>query len=78
MKIYNIKDTGKLLDRLAECNGNVELVNREGCHFTLIKNDRRNIKNVVSSFSGEGLSEMELNFSRPEDSVSMMEYLVAM
>ncbi len=78
MKIYNIKDAKRFLDRLAECKGDVELINREGRHFTLIRNEYENIKNITSTFSDGNIIEMELNFSKQDDAVSMMKYLMAM
>ena len=78
MKIYNIKDTGRFFDRLTKCDGDVELVNKEGMHISLIDNDHKNLDTVAASYADGKINEIELCFLKPQDSVRMLEYLVAM
>lgn len=78
MKIYNIQDTREFFNRLTKCKGDVEVVNKQGMHLSLVDNDRKQLETVAASYADGKISEIELYFLKPEDSVMMLEYLAAM
>ena len=77
MKIYNIKDAKRFFEKLAKCDGDVEVVNEKGMHISLFDNDRKNLETVAASYAKGKIDELELCFVKPKDSIMMLEYLVA-
>lgn len=78
MKIYNIKDTNGFFNRLTKCKSNVEVVNKNGMHLSLVGKNSKQLDTVAASYSDGKIGEVELLFREPEDSVMMLEYLAAM
>ncbi len=78
MKIYNIKDTNRFFKKLANCNDEVEIVNDEGLHISLLDNDHRGLDIISASYAKGKIDEIELIFIDPRDQVMIMEYLAAM
>ena len=78
MKIYNIQDTNRFFNRLAKCEGGVEVVNKDGMHFSLVDKDHRNLDTIAASYAEGKINEIELSFINPKDSVMMLDYLAAM
>ncbi len=78
MKIYNIQDTKVFFNRLTKCKGDVEIVNKQGMHLSLVDNNHKQLDTVAASYADGKINEIELFFLKPEDSVMMLQYLVAM
>lgn len=47
-------------------------------HLSLVDNERKQLETVAASYAEGKISEIELYFFKPEDSVMMLEYLAAM
>ncbi len=74
MKIYNIENTGNFFKTLSECEGNVEIVNKNGKHIAL-KDENLN---VLKSVYTDTIKELEINFSDGQDAVKMFQFLTGM
>ncbi len=78
MKIYNIKDTKAFFNRLTRCKGDVEIVNKQGMHLSLVDNNHKQLDTVAASYADGKINEIELFFLKPEDAVMMLQYLASM
>ena len=78
MKVYNIQDTNAFFNRLARCEGDVEVVNKQGMHLPLIDNNHKQLDTIAASYADGKINEIELFFLKPEDAIMMLEYLAAM
>ncbi len=78
MKVYNIQDTNAFFYRLARCEGDVEVVNKQGMHLSLIDNNHKQLDTIAASYAEGKINEIELFFLKPEDAIMMLEYLAAM
>lgn len=79
MKFYNICDTKRFFEVLAQCTGVVELVSDEGLHITL--NDdcaERNLAMLAQTYVRGSIHCMELAFQKSGDAVMMCNYVMNM
>ena len=73
MKIYNVEDTNRFFEVLSECSGDVEVVAKDGSMIQV--NDKDVVRVLEAAYSGATIPEMELKFSRPEDSRRILCFL---
>lgn len=73
MKVFNIKDTNRFFEVLNNCNGDVEIVGKDGTMIPFNKDDNARI--LEERYADVAIREMELKFSDPRDSVNMIMYL---
>ena len=75
MKVYNIKNSRRFFERLAGCQGTVELVNEEGMPLTVTGGKEKANMLPMTYMDGE-IRQMELAFERQEDCHYIMSYLI--
>jgi len=66
------------LTGLRRCEGDVEVVNKQGMHLPLIDNNHKQLDTIAASYADGKINEIELFFLKPEDAIMMLEYLAAM
>ncbi len=78
MKIYNISDTTGFFNRLSRCQGDVEIVIKDGTHIPLKEmNNKDSLRLLAHTYVNGQIREIELSFLRPSDAVLMCDYLAS-
>ncbi len=77
MKVYNVKDVNRFFEKLTECSGDVEMVNAEGEHISLMDDSHKNLNDLVATYVMGTIKEMDLRFEDSKDAFAIMEYLMA-
>ena len=67
MKVYNIRDSREFFEKLAACEGIVEVVQEDGARLPLMT--------PMTCFEG-AIREMELFFQNQEDCTRILRYLM--
>ncbi len=73
MKVYNVKDTEKFFEVLNDCQGDVEIVGKDGSMIPFNGSDNARI--LEDTYADIDIHEMELKFSDPKDAVNMIIFL---
>ncbi len=75
MKVFNIRNSKKFFERLTNCIGEVEMVNEDGLHLTVLKGKTPPDMFPMTYMDGK-IRQMELIFERTEDCCEMLSYLI--
>ncbi len=75
MTIYNVKNSKSLFEKLAACEGAVEMVNENGQHILLTEGRETPDMSPLTYFQGK-IQRLELVFQKPDDCRTIMNYLI--
>lgn len=75
MKVYNIKNGKAFFEKLAACEGAVEMVSEEGKRLQITRGGQNPDLIPMTYFRGE-IRELELIFQKSEDCSRILAYLM--
>ena len=75
MKIYHIKDVKSFTEVINSCNGDVNLVCKDGEHD--MKKELAKLKTMQERFGNVKIGEIEVIAKEPEDTMKLINYLIS-